>query len=275
MRAGNGDWTYTWRILNLLQQPEVYPTWKIIKSHWCKRIGLDTSNLNWDPKTSRIMVQQLECHTFDANLESFLERLLKLGHPYYRVSQNFRERHSELKPLPHLPTEPSSNFEATQQSNMTSYADQRHPGFDNAGNSIGEHTMEEQKRQSVTMVDAPALSTGNTEFPFLGFENHGLTFNDMLHTIPYSTNITPPLSVTTSQPFENPGAETTRPSQRLNLVRRSKEWLTQKKSQQFQTRIITDHPDLTLDYSVPAALPRDHSNASNTFAVGTTYNYQS
>jgi hypothetical protein len=92
MRSGKRNWIYTYRVLNLLQHPVVYPIWKIIKSRWYKQLGLDLLELNWDFKASRTMLQQLECHTFGADLESFLMRLLKLGHPYHSVSQNFGER---------------------------------------------------------------------------------------------------------------------------------------------------------------------------------------
>ncbi|KAF2748825.1 hypothetical protein M011DRAFT_476198 [Sporormia fimetaria CBS 119925] len=82
--ANSSDWRYNRKLLNLLKHCDINPTWRKVKAHWCISRGLeslDTSQLAWDCKETRTMLQQLECHTFGENLEAFLFEVLWLGSP--------------------------------------------------------------------------------------------------------------------------------------------------------------------------------------------------
>lgn len=196
----SSEWSYTWKILNLMRHPRIHETWKGIKYDWTCR-GLDLSQLNFDCVTTRTFRRQLECHDF-TDLKALLELLLKSGLTGHAAPNNFftnciaadinQGLQPSVKPVsPFHPGNATYTYTQGMQPSFMTYADQRHPN--SFGNINRERGSNDEKRNSVMMVDAPSDGPANDNDPDLQ------TFNQFIASS-YSTNTTPPLSSSYAEP---------------------------------------------------------------------------
>jgi hypothetical protein len=261
--AGRPEWSYSWRMLNLLRHPAIYPAWKRVKTHWLGALGLVTADLQWDCMTSRIMRQQLECHDFGSNVDSFLETFLKLGLPRKQNQAAPQGFYVQAHPASTLSTiDPAltsttafgtintSGFHghSFQPGPTLSYMDQRHDGLNNVQHATDDCVM---------MLDAPPLLPGDSNEDLQNDNDSSqessrlLSVDEIICYPGYSANTTPPLS----EPIRD-HTPTLEEGSKLfpgcGLTRKNKERRNPRKSPRFNQRIVTDHPDLQQNYRVPA-----------------------
>ncbi|KAF2275763.1 uncharacterized protein EI97DRAFT_71692 [Westerdykella ornata] len=282
-------WSYHWRILNLLRQDATKPGWKVVKSRWCERLGIQVSDLRWEYRTSRNLVQQLECQTYGTDMESFLERLFKLGLPRQGPS-NFGSA-TQRAPATIVHPTGTSSTSVSRMNNSSghsilpasrlSFADQRHIHHHNQAHQepaffesiLTDHNLNQASRpHSVVMEDAPDVGFGTVGTsagcdPSM-FDDQLLTVNDFLLLGGYCTNATPPLSTSPLEAATAASQDTARTSPGSRIMRKSKDILSPKRSPQPARRIVTDHPDLTPDYTVPGpARERRRSVVANVYGM--------
>lgn len=302
MREGQTEWNYTRTIRNLLRYPTLSGPWKSTYSRLSPQVGILHSQLTWDPKTTREMREQLEYHNFEPDLASFLERLFWRGCPE-ELSRAFAA--SALPQpsysLPPLPADASSNIQGPPATFGDSMQyDMIDPSLDLASTIALNHTGEARveaptypyrSRNSVIMVDAPppsgavvpnsaqdqemqvTASSGRDRPTWQEFVLYDLP-TYAADTPTYAANTTPPLEPPVTDESNSPGTHSReRSGPRRKLMRKSKEWLTSKRSQHFHTM---DHPDLPPNMQLPGSLPRKPSSNSPP-AAGTDrlYSYQS
>ncbi|KAF2105814.1 hypothetical protein BDV96DRAFT_607923 [Lophiotrema nucula] len=83
-------WDFTWRMRNLLRHPRVASMWKRVLAKWGPKFVINEMQLHWDPNSTRIIRQQLECHNLGGSaFEDTLVTLFRLGLPNYNLSSGY------------------------------------------------------------------------------------------------------------------------------------------------------------------------------------------
>jgi len=247
MLKGHTAWTYDRTIRNLLKQPAFSAQWKNIYGTMGPPRNLTQTDLSWNPETTRKLREQLELHSFDCPIEEFLQRLFLLGVPKDKVG----------KP----------NLDLSQQIDF--------------GTSTTSSTVPPRFHEPSTSLGAFAFDVGSSEDTRIlaaGPQYHGrgsvhmteeLSFNayDNLNVPPESFDAIPSADEELCSVEEficddmmasaNPRTftvddNTSKHGSTRNLMRKSKEWLTSKKSQHFQP-ITLDHPDIPLSSRLPSS----------------------
>jgi hypothetical protein len=215
----------------------------------------------------------LECHSFGPDLETFLEKLFKLGHPHHTVSTGFCEPTVSTESLPRRPA-PNSSFQiaaedqphASQRKHLRSYASQRHPGPTTIDNNPNGPVANELKRNSVIMLDAPSIAHNGTgeqhhDQPLAFRDNELLDVQGFLNSSSSSINETLPLPKIPVEGAIDPFDDPSKVSPRRIFMRKSKELLSRKKSQPFQRCVADQHPDLPMNYRVSNSRHVKHNTA--------------
>ncbi|KAF2188712.1 hypothetical protein K469DRAFT_684708 [Zopfia rhizophila CBS 207.26] len=275
-----GEWSYSWKMRNLLRQDVVSGTWKKVRSNWGQRLDIDPSALEWHPKTSRNLRQQLECNSFGLDLENLLERLFKLGHPHYNVHCSDGFPVPSSRSASDYPSSGTGTLDpvAFEQDNSfiaaPSFFDQ--PPVSSSFEDIdfnldAESVNPSEKRYSVAMTDVEPPAATNTD-PSLPALDHAPS--DLMTWQEFAlSNTTPPLPETCPEGTGEVAQDGQKTSPRRNLVRKSKSWLTCKKSQQLQQPIVTNHPDLALNYRHPTPARKPPSMSPTGFNGNSMFNY--
>jgi hypothetical protein len=248
------EWTFTKTILGLLKQPKIHNNWREVRNHWCQRIGIKRTELEWHQKTSWTLRQRLECNDFGPEgLEAFLEEAFKLG----LLDQNGRNRFSGSVAHPaSIPPSAATQvamsafsqdaqFDGTfPPSNPLSAMSQLgHNGF----NPMGEASTY-SKRYSVAMPDAPMEAPLDVDYSITD------TVPAPGYSSPFSANVTPSLvapSLPPVPPSDNFVQDHTKASPGKRLLRRSKSWLSPKRPQHLNSTAPVNHPDLPPRYQPP------------------------
>ncbi|KAF2264107.1 hypothetical protein CC78DRAFT_617137 [Lojkania enalia] len=197
------EWSYTWRMRNLLRHPRIAPTWKHIRSHWCESRGIDTSKLQWDPKITRSIRQQLESHVFESTLEELLEKLLVLGlrNSNPRLDSVFlpdQKQPTSTSSAGYQPTPPAAEYFPFTQDTFPQHDQGRMQFFDK---SYSTTTLPPENmsygRRNVLMTDVPSPSSIDPNTSQAGnsapLDQDNISWQNFLYTDTYSTNTTRPL----------------------------------------------------------------------------------
>lgn len=247
---GGADWSYTTRFLNLLRQPQVGPTWKRVKTHWLTNLGMVTSQLQWDCKTSRLMRHSLELRTFDVNnLENFLHRVFLKGHKQPRshyIGTQPRQQSLmatvdgdfDIPAVSDLDTTPTLCSQQFQPGSETQY-DQSNPiksrAFGSVANAIA---AVHARNQDTRMHDASGTNNGEENTIQQGGAPN--EEQDLLDWPEFLATTSPPAYQSTTELGSTPTPTKLSPGR--NLVRR----LTERRSPQFQPRQVIDNIDPAL-----------------------------
>ncbi|KAF2176124.1 hypothetical protein K469DRAFT_695511 [Zopfia rhizophila CBS 207.26] len=75
-------WTHTNKMRALLKQdPWIHESWKAVRNMQCTQCGISKSQLQWDPETSRTVMERLECEDVDSGCNGFFLEVFRLGLP--------------------------------------------------------------------------------------------------------------------------------------------------------------------------------------------------
>ncbi|KAF2002322.1 hypothetical protein P154DRAFT_145476 [Amniculicola lignicola CBS 123094] len=282
MREKGAEWSYTRKIRALLKHQNISRTWKIVKAHWCHELGIDASALEWDPKRTRFLRQQLECLSFDAaGLKPLLENLFRLGHPQNKGFSRY----------PLTATPPSFYPASSHHFNSVSPA-LGHPTMSYDSQRVLQDQQyvhkfygtsalinASQHRDSM-MIDAPSIAS----FDFASLqpdeeapppEEDLIGVNELLLTgvSGYAANPTPPLpDQCVNDSFDSP-PKSPKPSPARRLMRRSRTVFSSKRSQDFRTPAdptLTQHPQQPTTSQSNSAVPNPFP-----YSADVSYNFPS
>lgn len=235
-------------MLNLLRHTDIRPTWKRVKCHWCIQLGLSTSDLRWDCKATHNMRLQLESLGYGDDLETFLETLLRLGHPKFNVTPGFHSHPTRLESLAPVPNAVPNEYGHDVLPLPVEHTEQRCPGPNSFGTVGGRPPSDNAKRYSVAMPDAPPLDDIHTTQYSQGppATTLGGRFEEWLFSPTYSVNPTPPFSNSVSPTGVATSLAQSMASPERGLFRKSMERLRPRKLQsQQQTAIAPPNPSPT------------------------------
>ncbi|KAF2877596.1 hypothetical protein BDV95DRAFT_664260 [Massariosphaeria phaeospora] len=254
------EWNYNRIIRNLLRHPLVSPTWKLVHARWCPLLGVDVSDLNWDPRTTHNIREQLECHSFGTGLETLLEGLVRVGHPLHNVSSQFPIQMVPSHP-PQVPLQGSIPMMNDQlphlsygesQSSVFIFGERQRRAIDDP-TQANKVTMDPTgHRNSIVMADAPPFNgpeaqDSGTSCTIGSRDQKLMSWQDFLYSPTYSTNTTPRLIESS-----NDGQPSLRSRGSRGLMRKSKEFFANKRSQHSQP-IVLDHPDVPANIRLPSS----------------------
>ncbi|KAF2805726.1 uncharacterized protein BDZ99DRAFT_574599 [Mytilinidion resinicola] len=283
------DWDYSTRIRNLLRQNCIHDEWKRFLISICYAWNIDRTKLRWNPKTSRVLRQKLECNDFaDVPLLNFFINAVELGLGQSPVPDSFTTPRAQVTPdqKPSDVQQPHAQYIPIGPQGSDKLVPDKHPHEDMEA-LLGENhelpatfylpddtfdheqtaystlsDIDSQRRASVTMLDVldePGLDLWpatepieNVGLPACGSQSQELPNSELQIVNPGQPSH--PVVETYHQYTDSVGPSRSTPVQRFNFkksVKRVKSNLSSKKSQQFHQGITYNHPDLPLGAHSP------------------------
>jgi hypothetical protein len=231
------------------------------------------------------MRRELEYRTFDSqNLEAFLEMVLRLGlrrpapprsvsnHPWPGSPTVVAPRSVSAPAIELQPAETLySPFFSSDFEKSWNLVDNPLAGPSHFESGAGVSVADSAKTDDVAMMDAPGLNeseAGITQPGQLATEpgQDYMLWTEALFPGGYSPSTSAPFPESSPGFADTLGPDTSRLYPGQSLMRRSREWLCERRGPQFQPKPATDNidPALTLEGTIPSSDAQGSTNPADT-----------